>query len=516
MVQGVKIENGYIVNVNPATGALIEPRVKVSTHAEVDAAVAAAQKAQVAWAARSLAERTALVKMAVKNIGKDKAGLARMITTEMGKTIPESEEEVDDNADKDEYCDLVREANEPEIHGGSVIHRHPHGVVSICAPWNYPIEEIVLLAVPSLIAGNAVVVKPSEVVPLSSGKVVQCLMDGLNSVQPGLVALVQGDGGVGSYLVSHPGVGMCAFTGSTATGAKILQAASASLKPVVLECGGKDPMVVFADADLDKAAKDAVDFSLANCGQVCCAVERVYVEETVAADFERRVLQHAQGYVTGDGLVASEGPKIGPMVSELQRQTVHRHVQAAQKAGARCVLGGELPHGGKGTFYPPTVLADVPHAAKEVTQEETFGPVVALSKFDGADETAVALANDSTYGLTASVYSGDLKRAGRVASRIAAGQVGVNNNPLSGARDIRCPFVGHKRSGYGSHSGKDGWRQFSVPKSLLYTAPPPLAALPMAPPSQEEEAMRAMPAYLGVALISAAAGAAIAIAAVRK
>ena len=190
MVQGVKIENGYIVNVNPATGALIEPRVKVSTHAEVDAAVAAARKAQVAWAARSLAERTALVKMAVKNIGKDKAGLARMITTEMGKTIPESEEEVDDNADKDEYCDLVREANEPEIHGGSVIHRHPHGVVSICAPWNYPIEEIVLLAVPSLIAGNAVVVKPSEVVPLSSGAVVQCLMDGLNPVQPGLVELL--------------------------------------------------------------------------------------------------------------------------------------------------------------------------------------------------------------------------------------------------------------------------------------------------------------------------------------
>ena len=134
-----------------------------------------------------------------------------------------------------------------------------------------------LLAVPALIAGNAVVVKPSEVVPLSSGAVVRCLQEGLEAVQPGLVGLVQGDGGVGSYLVAHEGVDMCAFTGSTAPGAKILQSASGSLKPVVLECGGKDPMVVFADADLDQAARDAVDFSLANCGQVCCAGERADV-----------------------------------------------------------------------------------------------------------------------------------------------------------------------------------------------------------------------------------------------
>jgi len=207
-------------------------------------------------------------------------------------------------------------------------------------------------------------------------------------------------------------------------------------------------------------------------------------------------------------------------VSELQRQTVHRHVQAAQQAGARCVLGGTLPKAGsKGTFYPPTVLADVPHLA-EVTQEETFGPVVAISKFDGADETAVALANDSTYGLTASVYSGDVVRAGRVAARISAGQVGINNNPLSGARDIRCPFVGHKKSGYGSHSGQDGWRQFSVPKSLLYTSPPPVAALPMAPPpAQGPGAARDAAAgtfYLSVGILIGAAIAVVAARAVSK
>lgn len=475
MVQGVKIEAGHIVDVNPATGEEVG-RVKCSTEQEVDAAIAAAQKVQPSWAGIGLAERTELVKAAVRRIG-DVAGLAELITKEMGKTLKESEEEVVDNADKDEYCELVMRANEPETHGSSVIVRHPHGVVSICAPWNYPVEEIVLLSIPALIAGNAVVVKPSEVVPLSGAAVVGALAAGLNGAWPGLVNLVQGDGAIGSYLVAHPSIDMCAFTGSTATGKKILEGASKSLKRVVLECGGKDPMVVMADADVDVAAKDAVDFSLANCGQVCCAVERVYVADEIYPAFEAKVVEHAKSYVFGNGL--DPASQMGPLVSDTQRQIVHQHVQAATKAGAKCLVGGKLPPSAdKGTFYPPTVLSGVPHAAKAITQEETFGPVVALSRFDGSDETAVQLANDSTYGLTASVYSGDIVRAGKIAARISAGQVGINNNPLSGARDVRSPFVGHKRSGYGSHSGTDGWRQFSTPKTLIYTAPPDAQSLP--------------------------------------
>ena len=240
MVQGVVIEQGCIVDVNPATGAVIE-RVPVTTKEQLDAAVAAARAAQMGWAAVSLPERTALVKEAVTRIGIDRAGLARSITMEMGKILKEAEEEVDDNANKDEYCDLVRAANEPEIHGSSVIVRHPHGVVSICSPWNFPVEEIVLLSIPALIAGNAIVVKPSEVVPLSSGAVVRCLMEAFESTHPGLVHLVQGDGAVGAALVNHPGVDMCAMTGSTATGAKILQCASSSLKPVVVPVLGHQP-----------------------------------------------------------------------------------------------------------------------------------------------------------------------------------------------------------------------------------------------------------------------------------
>ena len=265
MVQGVRIEKDHIVDINPATGEELA-RVKVSSTSDVDAAISNAQQAQQRWCAVGLAKRTELVKAAVKRIG-GLPGLAETITKEMGKTLKESEEEVADNSNMDEYADLVMRANEPEVHGGSVIVRHPHGVVSICSPWNYPVEEIVLLSIPSLVAGNAIVIKPSEVVPLSGAAVVGALMAGLNASYPGLVSLLQGDGAVGSYLVSHPGVDMCAFTGSTATGKRILEAASKSLKRVVLECGGKDPMVVLGDADIDAAAKDAVDFSLANwCG----------------------------------------------------------------------------------------------------------------------------------------------------------------------------------------------------------------------------------------------------------
>ena len=267
-------------------------------------------------------------------------------------------------------------------------------------------------------------------------------------------------------------------------------------------------MVVMADADIDAAAKDAVDFSIANCGQVCCAVERVYVADSIYPAFEAKVVEHAKSYVCGDGLDPKS--QIGPLVSETQRQIVHQHVQAATKAGAKCLVGGALPpKSQKGHFYPPTVLSNVPHAAKEITQEETFGPVVALSKFDGTDDAAVELANDSTYGLTASVYSGDVLRAGNIAARISAGQVGINNNPLSGARDVRSPFVGHKRSGYGSHSGTDGWRQFSTPKTLIYTAPPEPKALPTPAKALPPAAGEAWKGYVWPAVAAAAVATAV-------
>jgi succinate-semialdehyde dehydrogenase/glutarate-semialdehyde dehydrogenase len=465
MVQGVKIVEGSIVDENPANGEVIA-RVKVSTESEVNTIVSAAKAAQPKWAACDLKDRVAIMKRAVKRLATDKVELAKLITREMGKILRESEEEVEGAANKDSYLDLVEAANRPVERGNCVVTRQAHGVVAVLSPWNYPVDEILLLALPALVAGNAVVVKPSEVAPLSGERSVSCLIDELSAEgHTGLVGLLQGDGAVGKMLVAHPDIALIGMTGSCATGSNILKAASDRLKRVVLELGGKDPMVVLEDADLELAAEDAVTFSLANCGQVCCAVERVYVAESVSADFEQRVLARASKYVAGDGL--EPGTSIGPLVSQMQRTTVHAHVESAKAAGARVLLGGDLPPSeAEGNFYPPTVLADVPHASK-ITREETFGPVVALTAFDGSEETAVALANDSEYGLTASVYTKDAAKGARLAARLRAGQVGINNNPFAHA-DEGCPWVGHRMSGYGYHSGEDGWRQFSVPKSIVH------------------------------------------------
>ncbi|KAL1523911.1 hypothetical protein AB1Y20_018830 [Prymnesium parvum] len=459
MVQGVAIEGGAIVDVNPATGEEIA-RVPVSTPEEIDAAVAAAAAAQPAWAATPLSARIKRLSAVSRLLAEQHEELARLVTREMGKTIGEARAEVSGAADKAEFLCLVEQANL----GAALVLREPHGVVAVCAPWNFPVDEILLLALPALAAGNALVLKPSEVAPLCGATVAAALRDALHAF-PGVVGLVQGDGRVGAALVAHPRVGFVGMTGSSATGAAIAQAAGGALKRAVLELGGKDAMIVFADADLRLAARDAVANSLSNAGQVCCSVERVYVDAGVREQFEALVVAEARGYAAADGM--DEAARMGPLVSRVQRAHVHAHVEAAVRAGARCLLGGELPaEEARGNFYPPTVLADVPQGCVAM-REETFGPVVAMSAFDGGEESAVALANDSEYGLSACVYSEDIERAARVAARLHAGQVGINNWPLENA-PLQCPWVGHKKSGFGFHSGADGWRQFSVPKSIIF------------------------------------------------
>jgi acyl-CoA reductase-like NAD-dependent aldehyde dehydrogenase len=373
--------------------------------------------------------------------------------------------------------------------------RDPHGVVAICSPWNFPADEALLLALPALAAGNTVVLKPSEVAPLTGAIVAEALQALLPE---GVVELVQGDGAVGAALVGGA-VQMVAMTGSSATGRKIMGACAPDLKRLVLELGGKDPMVVFADADLDAAAKEAVEYSLMNCGQVCCSVERIYVEESAKPAFERLCVKEAQAYVAGDGFDAKA--RIGPMVSAVQRDQVRTQVDAAVKAGAKVLARGPVQSGvcAKGFFQEAVVLSDVTqdHA---ISHTETFGPVVAISAFDGSEASAIRLANDTAYGLAAYVYTGDLDKARRVAMGIKAGQVGIicikifqsnsvnvqcegfatdfcllllqvgiNNYSLAMA-PITCPWVGAKGSGFGHHSGVDGWQMFSVPKSLVFNS----------------------------------------------
>lgn len=460
MVQGVVVEDGRLIDVNPATGEVID-RVPVTTPAELDTIVAKAKDAQLSWSLRPLEERGELLKACCKKLGEIQEELQEVMVAEMGKVITEAMTEVEGAADKDDWIDLVVEANRPVVLDGgkSTVCRQPHGVVALCTPWNFPADEILLLAIPALVAGNTIVVKPSEVAPLTGARVVAALA----AVLPdGVANLVQGDGAVGAPLVNHRGVDMVAMTGSLATGKKIMEACSGNLKRLVLELGGKDPMVVFADADLEKAADDAVLYSVMNCGQVCCAVERVYVEDSAKPDFEKLVAEKAANFKVGPGTDFES--QVGPMVSKMQRDHVQQQVADAVKSGARELYKSPVPDG-PGSWFPVTVLTDLKQDML-IQREETFGPVVALAGFDGTDAEAIRLSNDSQYGLSASVYSKDLPRATRVAQRIKAGQVGVNAYPMMAA-DPSCPWIGHKGSGFGCHSGPDGWRQFSVPQSII-------------------------------------------------
>jgi acyl-CoA reductase-like NAD-dependent aldehyde dehydrogenase len=432
MVQGVIIEDGCIVNTNPATGEVIS-RIPVTSDDQVNEMVKKANDALLSWSTSEVTTRMDLLRKGLKALGQHSDELASLIVQEMGKPLKEAREEVEGAVGKDQFMDILEFAQQPQKHGNSVVVRQALGVVVVLSPWNFPVDEILLLALPALAAGNTVIVKPSEVTPECGALTVSLLASVL---PPNTIQLAQGDGKVGAQLVSHPNIHMVAMTGSSATGRCILSNAAPNLKRIVLELGGKDPMVVFEDADMDKAAKDAVVYSLCNTGQVCCSVERIYVADSKKEDFEKRVVEYARNYKVGNGM--DPEVTIGPLVSRLQRNHVAKQVDSALQQGAKLLLKSEVPENETGSFYPVTVLSDVT-SDMDVFRSETFGPVVAISAFDGSEEEAIRLANDTEYGLAGSVYSNDLGKARRVASRVCCGQVGINCWALE-KMDVACPW----------------------------------------------------------------------------
>jgi acyl-CoA reductase-like NAD-dependent aldehyde dehydrogenase len=448
-------------DIDPATGetlADIESTPLDALHATVQAARAA----QGAWGELPFAERRALLAAGGARLDACAEEVAELATREMGKLKGEALREIRGwTGGMEVLLDEIGRALEPEtlVTDGTEtrIVRDPLGVVAAITPWNFPVGMPLELFLPALGVGNACVFKPSEHVPLVGARLHEIFAAGLPD---GVFGLVQGAGDVGAALVAAD-VDMIAFVGSRATGIRIMRAASDGLKRLVLELGGKDPLIVFADADLEAAADCAVRHSLRNTGQVCCSVERVYVADAIAERFEALVVAKARAWRHGSGFDA--GVQMGPLVSAEQRTKVERQVQGAIAGGARLVTGGATPDG-PGFFYPATVLADVDHAL-EITHEETFGPVVSLTRFSGDEDEAVRLANDTPYGLGANVYTGDLARGKRVARRIRSGQVGVNRY-LGGAPG--SPWVGARQSGFGFLGGVEGHRQFTVPKSISY------------------------------------------------
>ena len=434
MVQGISIVDNFIIDKNPATGEEIG---RIPCTVDVDGLVQTAHQAQPSWARHK--DRIQLLRQGLIEIGKKSDVLSETIVKEMGKPIFEAEEELKWATQKDDYMTVLEESLRPvHYHSSNVEVRQPLGVVAVLSPWNFPCDEILLLVLPALASGNTVIVKPSEVTPLSGAITVQALA----SVLPDhVLQLAQGDGEVGAALVKHPLVSMVAMTGSSATGKKILKEAAPQMKRLVLEMGGKDAMVVMGDANLDKAAHDAVKNSLSNSGQVCCSIERIFVADTVYENFCDRVNREAAKYTVGDG--RKRDTKVGPLASSIQREIVANQVNDAVAKGARLLFQSDIPvNTGDSSFHPVCVVADVTQDMK-LYREETFGPVVTMIRFNGSEEHAIELANDTEYGLAASVYTNNVETAVDLSRGIQAGQIGINCYSVDNL-DANAPWVGHK------------------------------------------------------------------------
>jgi acyl-CoA reductase-like NAD-dependent aldehyde dehydrogenase len=440
-----------LTSFNPATGEPVGT-VPLTPIDQIPAIVARARSAWPAWAARGAAGRADLIRGAADLFVERADELGDLLTAEMGKPLAEGRGEVRSCGGKgllaelDEMVDALR----PEVLQDGrtyteLIHQ-PFGVAAAITPWNFPISMPHWMVLPSLVAGNTVVLKPSEETPL----IAQAYVDLLHTVlPPGVLSVVHGADDQGKALVAAD-IDLIAFTGSREVGKAILAAAAPGLTRVVLELGGKDPLVVLEDADLVKAARFAVRNSFGNAGQVCVSTERIYVHEAIADEFEAALKHRTSQLRVGNG--TDEGVDVGPMISARQRDHVLAQLDDAVAHGARVIAGGEGHHG---LWVMPTFL-EADHSM-DVMKRETFGPVACVVRVRDEDH-AVRLANDSPFGLGAVVFGRDEDRAWSVAQRIDAGMVGVNRG-VGGAHG--SPWVGTKESGYGYHGGRYGHRQFA-------------------------------------------------------
>lgn len=439
-----------LVSRDPATGEPVGA-VSITPVADIPAIVAASRAAGVGWAALAITDRADRLRPLAAAIRAAEADLARLLTREMGKPLRDAQGEVRSVADglEHELAELIAAlAPEPvdDERTRSTIYRDPLGVCAAITPWNFPFAMPHWMVLPALVAGNTVVLKPSEETPLIAQAYAELV---LALVPPGVLQVVHGADEQGKSLVAAE-VDLIAFTGSRAAGKHIMAAAAGGLKRVILELGGKDPLLVLSDADVDKAAAFAARNSFRNAGQVCVATERIYVDRTIAERFVARLVIEAGKYTVGSGL--DETSRIGPLVSDRQRDHVLAQITSAIADGATLVRGG----GHRDRFVEPTVLTDIrPDMA--IARDETFGPVACVTVVD-SDDQAIALANDSRYGLGAVVFGTDDARTAAVARRLDAGMVGVNQ-AVFGARGT--PWVGARESGYAFHSSRDGHKNFA-------------------------------------------------------
>ena len=451
---------GTIAVIDATTEATLG-HVPEGTAEDVNRAVAAARTALPGWAATPVEDRAKALERLSEALQARMAELATLVTREVGTPVNLSSlAHVGlPTITFASTAEIVRNHPFEETVGSSLVVSEPVGVVGCITPWNYPLHQAVAKVAPALAAGCTVVLKPSEVAPLSAFALADMVHE--LPLPPGVFNLVSGTGAVvGEALVAHPHVDMISFTGSTAAGRRVGEVAARTVKRVALELGGKSPTVILADADLRRAVMAGVTSAFLNSGQSCLAQSRMLVPRSKLPEVEALAVAAAESFTPGDPL--DSGTRLGPLASEAQRRRVWDHIRWAEAEGASLLTGGTgVPEGlDRGFFVHPTVFTGVrPHMA--IAQEEVFGPVLSIMAYDNEDE-AVEMANGTIYGLAGAVWSADPDRARAIALRLRTGQVDVNG----GAFNPLAPFGGYKQSGNGRELGRHGLEEFLEVKSL--------------------------------------------------
>ncbi|MEL6528769.1 MAG: aldehyde dehydrogenase family protein [Pseudomonadota bacterium] len=459
LINGEMINTGeWLDVVNPATEEVIGQVPKCGAD-ELDKAVAAARAAFKTWKNTPIEERRAAIMAISGTIKENGDELFRLLTSEQGKPHQQAQQEIYGAAAisaAQSTLELEDEINEDSETRLSRTRRVPVGVVGGIVPWNFPVMMAIQKIVPAMLSGCTIVLKTSPFTPLTTLRIAELIAD---KVPAGVVNIITGDDDLGPMITAHPDIDKITFTGSTATGKKIMEGAAGDLKRITLELGGNDASIVMPDADPKKVAEQLFWSSFGNAGQICIAAKRVYIHEDIYDELSQAIADYASQVKVGDG--SEQGTGVGPIQNKKQYDRVLELIEDAKDNGYKFLLGGDKDPSGTGYFVPLTILDNPPEDAR-IVAEEQFGPVMPLMKFS-SEEEVIARANNSEYGLAGAVWTADPDKGVEIAEQLETGTVWVNEflhlSPFA-------PFGGHKQSGFGAEYGKEGLKEFTYPQVI--------------------------------------------------
>ncbi len=459
LINGEMVTTGEWSDIlNPANEEVMG-QVPVAGEAELDQAVAAARAAFPKWSKTPIDDRRTVIQKISAAIKENADELFRLLTTEQGKPHEQAKGEIYGAAAMSaaqSTLSLEDEINEDSETRLSRTRRVPVGVVGGIVPWNFPVMMAVQKIAPALLSGCTIVLKPSPFTPVTTLRIAELIKD---IVPAGVVNIITGEDSLGPLITAHPDIDKITFTGSTATGKKIMEGASKDLKRITLELGGNDASIVLPDANVEKVAEQLFWSSFSNAGQICIAAKRIYIHEDIYDDLSAAIAEYAKNVKVGDG--AQQGTGVGPIQNKKQFERVKELVQDAKDNGYKFLVGGDHDDSVPGYYMPITILDNPPEEAR-IVAEEQFGPVMPLMKFS-SEEEVIARANASEYGLAGAVWTANPDKGVEIAEQLETGTVWVNEflhlSPFA-------PFGGHKQSGFGAEYGQEGLSEFTYPQVI--------------------------------------------------